>query len=528
MTTSGATEVFLAVSAELSRETPAHERFQRLLQGLRQVFPCDAAALLQLHESTLIPLAADGLSPDTLGRRFVVDEHPRFARILLSHEPVRFAADSPLPDPYDGLINAPPEQLHVHDCLGIALHVDERPWGVLTLDALEPGSFDRIDPQELRTFVRLTEASVKLSNLIARLQQRADQSQQVARVLIDELGQQSLLGQSKAMQTLRAEIDMVAHSDLTVLITGETGVGKELVARQMHAASSRSSAPLVYVNCAALPENLVESELFGHTRGAFSGAAQSRAGRFELAHGGTLFLDEVGELPLAVQAKLLRALQNGEIQRVGSDHPHHVDVRIIAATNRDLQQEVAGGLFRADLYHRLSVYPIRVPSLRERGRDVLLLAGHFLEQNRRRLGLRGLRLEPAAREMLVQYSWPGNVRELEHLIGRAALRAQAGVDSRRRLASIAAALLDLGESTEAASQTTPLRPQPDAELPAEQNLRAATDAFQRQLIEHHLQQHQGNRAATARALGIDRANLSRLLKRLGLDASAQAAKRSSR
>ena len=153
MTTSGATEVFLAVSAELSRETPAHERFQRLLQGLRQVFPCDAAALLQLHESTLIPLAADGLSPDTLGRRFVVDEHPRFARILLSHEPVRFAADSPLPDPYDGLINAPPEQLHVHDCLGIALHVDERPWGVLTLDALEPGSFDRIDPQELRTFV---------------------------------------------------------------------------------------------------------------------------------------------------------------------------------------------------------------------------------------------------------------------------------------------------------------------------------------------------------------------------------------
>ncbi len=139
-----------------------------------------------------------------------------------------------------------------------------------------------------------------------------------------------------------------------------------------------------------------------------------------------------------------------------------------------------------------------------------------------------MRLEPAAREMLVQYSWPGNVRELEHLIGRAALRAQAGVDSRRRLASIAAALLDLGESTEAASQTTPLRPQPDAELPAEQNLRAATDAFQRQLIEHHLQQHQGNRAATARALGIDRANLSRLLKRLGLDASAQAAKRSSR
>ncbi|HCB41576.1 MAG TPA: nitric oxide reductase transcriptional regulator NorR [Pseudomonas sp.] len=515
MTTSSATEVFLAVSAELSRETPAHERFQRLLQGLRQVFPCDAAALLQLQESTLIPLAADGLSPDTLGRRFEVDEHPRFSRILLSHEPVRFAADSPLPDPYDGLINAPPEQLHVHDCLGIALHVDERPWGVLTLDALEPGSFDRIDAQELRAFVRLTEASIKISNLIARLQQRADQSQQMARALLDELGQQSLLGQSRAIQTLRSEIDTVAQSDLTVLITGETGVGKELVARQLHAASSRASAPLVYVNCAALPENLVESELFGHTRGAFSGAAQSRAGRFELAHGGTLFLDEVGELPLAVQAKLLRALQNGEIQRVGSDHPHHVDVRIIAATNRDLQQEVARGLFRADLYHRLSVYPIRVPSLRERGRDVLLLAGHFLEQNRRRLGLRGLRLEPAARELLVQYSWPGNVRELEHLIGRAALKAGASDEARRRVISIGPGLLDLGQQP--VTSDTPILGAStlDARTPVSLNLRAATEAFQAQLIEQTLLRHGGNRAAAARELGLDRANFSRLLKRLG-------------
>lgn len=283
------TDILLTLSAELSRDTPARARFARLLQGLRQLIPCDATALLQLHGNTLIPLAADGLSPDTLGRRFVVDEHPRFARILLSREPVRFAADSPLPDPYDGLINAPPEQLHVHDCLGVALYLDEAPWGVLTLDALEPDSFERIEPQLLRRFIRLTEANIKLADLLARLQQRADQNRQVAQALSDELGQQTLIGQSKAMQALQLDIEMVAHSDLPVLITGETGVGKELVARQLHAGSMRADAPLVYVNCAALPESLVESELFGHTRGAFSGAAQARAGRFELADGGTLF-----------------------------------------------------------------------------------------------------------------------------------------------------------------------------------------------------------------------------------------------
>ncbi|MAB42491.1 MAG: nitric oxide reductase transcription regulator, partial [Pseudomonadales bacterium] len=212
---------------------------------------------------------------------------------------------------------------------------------------------------------------------------------------------------------------------------------------------------------------------------------------------------------------LLRALQNGEIQRVGSDHPHHVDVRIIAATNRDLQQEVARGLFRADLYHRLSVYPIRVPSLRERGRDVLLLAGHFLEQNRRRLGLRGLRLEPAARELLVQYSWPGNVRELEHLIGRAALKAGASDEARRRVISIGPGLLDLGQQP--VTSDTPILGAStlDARTPVSLNLRAATEAFQAQLIEQTLLRHGGNRAAAARELGLDRANFSRLLKRLG-------------
>ena len=179
----------------------------------------------------------------------------------------------------------------------------------------------------------------------------------------------------------------------------------------------------MHVNCAALPEALAESELFGHVRGAFSGAIAERAGRFEAAEGGTLFLDEVGELPLSIQAKLLRALQNGEIQRLGADRPRKVNVRIIAATNRNLKERVQEGSFRADLYHRLSVYPVPIPPLRERGNDVLLLAGFFLELNRARLGLRSLRLSVAAEDALHRYAWPGNVRELEHVVSRAALKA---------------------------------------------------------------------------------------------------------
>src|SRR5690606_37326336 len=232
-----------------------------------------------------------------------------------------------------------------------------------------------------------------------------------------------LLGKSAAMQHLKREIDTVAASDLTVLILGETGVGKELVAERLHARSARAEQAWVQVNCAALPENLADSELFGHKRGAFTGAVQDRLGKFELANGGTLFLDEVGELSLPVQAKLLRALQSGELQRPGSDRPLRVDVRVVAATNRDLRAEVAAGRFRADLYHRLAVYPLHVPPLRERGRDVLALAGALLEDNQHRLGARNLRLTPEASAALLAHPWPGNVRELDHLLSRAALRA---------------------------------------------------------------------------------------------------------
>jgi len=292
-----------------------------------------------------------------------------------------------------------------------------------------------------------------------------------------------------------------------VLIEGETGTGKELVAKAIHEASPRAVNPLVYLNCAALPESVAESELFGHVKGAFTGAISNRSGKFEMADNGTLFLDEIGELSLALQAKLLRVLQYGDIQRVGDDRSLRVDVRVLAATNRDLREEVLAGNFRADLYHRLSVFPLSVPPLRERGEDVVLLAGYFCEQCRLRMGLSRVVLSPGARAHLLSYGWPGNVRELEHAIHRAVVLARAA-----RLGNdVVIHAQHFALHDESAPAVTPESP-----VVVHQNLREATEAFQRQMITRTLEQNSRSWAASARALETDVANLHRLAKRLGL------------
>ena len=224
-----------------------------------------------------------------------------------------------------------------------------------------------------------------------------------------------------------------------------------------------------------------------------------------------MFLDEIGELPLSIQAKLLRALQNGEIQRLGADRPRHVDVRVIAATNRRLHEEVREGRFRADLYHRLSVYPVHIPPLRERGRDVLVLAGHFLELNRARLGLRCLRLSADAERALLAYAWPGNVRELEHVISRAALKVLSQAESRTALLSIEAPWLGLDGSAPVTASAPAALP-----LASSESLQQAMDRYQRELIQNALAQHGGKWAAAARALAIDPSNLRKLARRLNL------------
>ena len=529
MTTFTFTQSLIDIVADLSQPLSAEQRYKRLISAFKRAFPCDASALLQLQGQQLQPLAIDGLSEDTLGRRFDVDHQPRLASILHSREPVRFAADCDLPDPYDGLITDIDEQLEVHDCMGAALYIDEKPWGVITLDALKPGTFDDIDPVELRAFVHLAEATVKAAQLIEQLEQRVQQEHQITQSVLAD-SQQPMIGKSAALQALQQEIQTVSDSDLTVLVCGETGVGKELVAREIHHQSARADQPLIYVNCAALPENLVESELFGHVKGAFSGAVQSRSGKFELADGGTLFLDEVGEIPLATQAKLLRALQSGEIQRVGSDSHLQVDVRIVAATNRNLQAEVSAGRFRADLYHRLSVYPIDVPPLRQRGRDLLLLSGHFLERNRRRLGLTQARLSNCAEHALLSYNWPGNIRELEHCISRALLKAkrdqgQAG-NQQRHVVSVEAVHLNIESNTPQLTSANANaneqshsgnRPASAPTFVGGLNLKDATEDFQRQMIASALSQNANNQSQAAKALGVDRSNLYRLIKRLGIE-----------
>lgn len=515
----------LTIALDLTASLASKDRLQRLLAAVRQALPCDAAAVLELSGDELVPLASYGLAPEVLGRRFHRSEHPRLDVVVARGAPVRFPADSKLADPYDGLLLVNPDATrHVHACLGCPLLEKGEVIGVLTADALAPGAFDDLDDHFLQMLGALAGATLSTARLIEALEATSRHHRQVAHVLQRDAalreGGDQIIGTSPAMERVRAEIELVAPSDFAVLITGETGVGKELVARAVHHQSPRHDEPLIYVNCAALPETIVESELFGHLRGAFTGAQHDRAGKFEVADKGTLFLDEVGELPLVVQPKLLRALQEGEIQRVGSDRVVRVDVRVVAATNRDLAREVAAGRFRADLFHRLNMYPIRVPALRERRSDIPLLAGYFLDVYRRRLGLGPVRLTEPARQALAVADWPGNVRELDHVLGRAVLRASA-VTAEGAPTLIHAEHLQLQAPSAPSAGATAPRVEPAGEgslvVPiAGKTLKEAVDDTKRALITHAVEENGGNWAAAARTLGLARSNLHHMADRLGL------------
>ncbi|GGB44270.1 anaerobic nitric oxide reductase transcriptional regulator [Oceanisphaera marina] len=520
--------LYETLQADLTAELPSAVRLQNLVRAVREYFGAGAVCLLRLEGDALNPVAVDGLVQEALGRRFIVARHPRLAAILAKQDVVSFEPDSILPDPYDGLLEHKVGQpLHVHDCMGVSLYVEGDLWGLLTLDAPQADTFN----EETRAHLQRLTLTIAAAIRMTRLEQEVRSLRLVrqdAPTQGREQRQGNILGQSARLNALLQELDVVADSELPVLLTGETGVGKDLFAHRLHQQSRRRRQPLVQVNCAALPESLAESELFGHVKGAFSGALHARAGRFEAADGGTLFLDEVGELPLGIQAKLLRTLQNGEIQRLGEDAPRKVDVRIIAATNRQLHDSVRDGHFRADLYHRLSVYPVPIPPLRERGRDVLVLAGHFLELNRTRLGVRSLRLSPASELALCRYSWPGNVRELEHVISRAAIKAISQGAAREDIITLEPELLDLaaglvnvcgevGNDSNTALNTTKgglVTANTPSTVPA--SLQLVTYQAQRHAVEQALAHSKGNWAKAARVLEIDASNLHKLAKRLGL------------
>ena len=511
--------IHLLLLNDLVADLPVAVRLQRLVGSLRKHFECGAVALLKLEQDHLRPVAVDGLVSDALGRRFAVKDHPRLAAILQRRGVTCFHHDSALPDPYDGLIAERAGQaLAVHDCMGMALEVEGERWGVITLDALEVGAFDAQAQGDLAQLAGAVEAAVRVTRLEAEIRGLRLSGGVLPSGAPAQREDNEILGQSEAITHLLHELQVVADSELPVLLLGETGVGKELFAHRLHRLSRRAAKPLVHVNCAALPESLAESELFGHSRGAFSGAVSDRPGRFEAAEGGTLLLDEVGELPLSIQAKLLRTLQNGEIQRLGADRPRRVNVRVIAATNRSLREHVRDGSFRADLYHRLSVYPILIPPLRERGNDVLLLAGRFLELNRARLGLRSLRLSAEAEDALRRYRWPGNVRELEHVISRAALKAVSRGANRKEIVTLEADMLDL-DALEMPAGAGALSNHDDAgSAPASRpaSMQEVVEAGQRQAIRQALALHGGNWAAAARQLQLDASNLHKLARRLGI------------
>jgi two-component system nitrogen regulation response regulator NtrX len=313
----------------------------------------------------------------------------------------------------------------------------------------------------------------------------------------------TIVGSSPQIAELRSLIARVASAEARVLITGESGTGKELVAAAIHAASPRSEQPFVRVNCAAIPRELVESEMFGHERGSFTGATERRIGRFEQADGGTLFLDEVGDLSAEAQAKLLRALEAGEIERVGGERPIPVDVRVVAATNKDLSRAAREGGFREDLLYRLNVFPVHIAPLRERPGDIPELVRHFATVVAQRIGRPAPPVSSDAMELLVRHPWPGNVRELANIVERLiilASRGEIGAD-------------DVRAALPAADGTPPALPSPAA---PDFSLSEELDRYERTLITRALSAAKGNVAEAARMLATDRANLYRRIKRLGI------------
>ena len=372
------------------------------------------------------------------------------------------------------------------------------------VEALRCGAYD---------FLEKPVAPERLVNVVERVLERGELTRQVAALRGEVAEQYRMVGSSAALERVRDMVSRVAGTRVVVLITGESGVGKELVARALHMQSPRAAEPFVALNCAAIPKDLIESELFGHERGAFTGAEASRKGKLEQADGGTFLLDEVGDMSMAAQAKLLRFLENSEIQRLGRNETRTLDVRVIAATNKNLAEAIKAGEFREDLYHRLNVVAIEVPPLRLRPDDIELLARHFLSEFCSRHN-RALEFDAACGDVLRAHPWPGNVRELRNVVERAVVLGKTNPLAADELRG----LLRAGPGIRAGGHD----PKSSADLghvPA--TLAAAVERAERETVEAAISLNKGNLAGAARALGVERASMYRLLKRLGITAGGE-------
>jgi two-component system, NtrC family, response regulator AtoC len=380
---------------------------------------------------------------------------------------------------------------------GPAVVVTDQAGGDAALEGMRLGAFDYLGkpwtPVELR---------LRLERALRERPEVAAGRREGRRPRKDDL----IIGGSAWTKELFERISMVAPTDVTVFISGESGTGKELVARTIHASSARALRPFVVVNCGAIPESLLEDELFGHVRGAFTDASKDREGLFAAADGGTIFLDEIGELPGALQVKLLRVLQSQEFRRIGDDRDTRIDVRVLTATNRDLERAVEAGVFRQDLYYRINVFPLALRPLRDRRDDIPLLAHHFLLKHRAKVGKRAAGFTRAAMDKLVAYDWPGNVRELENKVHHALVLAGEEQIQPEEIQ------LDVARS----GRHTPL----DVTRPFRDLKREVLEAFEREYARELLRRHRGNLAAAARQARIDRKNLWSLAKKYRIDLGA--------
>jgi Nif-specific regulatory protein len=406
---------------------------------------------------------------------------------------------------------------NIRSTIGVPLWKGDDILGVLQVDNRDaPAMFDRRDVEALGVLAHGASLAIANARLIQRLRLVEEQLRRENQFLKgrerSRTTEQRIIGESRRMDQVLQQLGKVVDTRVTVLIEGETGTGKELFACAIHYRSQRRDKLFVAQNCAAFPENLLESELFGHKRGAFTGATEEKKGLFEIADGGTLFLDEVGEMPLALQAKLLRVLQEGEIRAIGATAPRRVNVRIVAATNRNLEKEVSEGRFREDLYYRLKVFPLRVPALRERREDVPLLAAHFLERYTREFGRMIAGFTQPALELLRAYDWPGNVRELENEVQRAVIQADGETYITPELLSARVRSNDAKGSTPPAA----LDPVDENENDASGTLREMMDRVEKRILARTLVAHGNNKTSAAKALGITREGLHKKLKGLGM------------
>ena len=366
------------------------------------------------------------------------------------------------------------------------------------------GAFDFIEkPLSLEKVLLSIQNALKVHQLVVE-----------NRALKAKVGQEhEMIGESAPIRHLKHQIAMVATSSAWVLITGENGTGKELVARAIHSQSPRRGKPFVEVNCAAIPEDLIESELFGHEKGAFTGATQARKGKFDLAHGGTLLLDEIGDMSLKTQAKILRILQERKFERVGGNRTIEVDVRVIAATNKDLEEEIKRGQFREDLYFRLNVVPFHVPTLQDRVEDLPLLSKHFLMLFCHKEGIALRSLTDEALALMARYNWPGNVRELKNLMERLVIMTPEKTIGPQHL-PVAIRMAGGAALATSEANTSTLLSFPALGM---QDLKEAKEAFEREFILIKLKEHEWNVSRTAEAIGLERSNLHRKIKAYGIE-----------